>query len=440
MRINCLFILLSLVMGACTVRSVETVPENTSGTKAVERKRPEPANEVIRFLEAKIKVDHEDFVAHNKLASAYLQQMRETGNIEYLDMALEAARTSLAILPAESNKGGLAALTHAEFSSHDFVNARDHARLLIEIDPGKSRGYQLLGDVLYELGQYDEAKEAYEQMEDLGGHSELTRVAVEQRWAKLAMIYGERVKARAHMMSALRVAESLPVESAETVAWCKWQLGEMSMAEGDFDGAEKHFNSALKTFPGHFAATEALGHLRAARGDLQGAILSYQKASEEAPDPASVAMLGDLYQLTGRRDDAARQYAVFEQLTLAADDNKNLHGREIAMFYANHDIKTGEACDSAVREYETRRDIYGADVVAWACYKAGRTDEARLAIGDALRLGTKDAQLFYHAGMIEKELGNQNEARRFLKLSLKTNPAFDLLQAEKARDVLAAMP
>ena len=115
------------------------------------------------------------------------------------------------------------------------------------------------------------------------------------------------------------------------------------------------------------------------------------------------------------------------------------YSRELLMFYANHDIKTGEACDSAIKEYETRKDIYGADLLAWTCLMAGRLDEARLAMRDALRLGTKDAQLFYHAGMIEKELGNQNEARRLLKLSLKTNPAFDLLQAEKARNILATM-
>lgn len=425
-------------MTSCSVRDIQTGPKTVSAPTAAEQQRPEPANETIRFLEARIKADPDDFVAHNKLASAYMQQMRETGNIEYLDMALEAAKISLAVLPAENNKGGLSALAHAEFSSHDFVNARDHARRLIEIDPGKSRGYQLLGDALYELGQYDEAKAAYAQMDDFGD-SAMTRVAVEQRWAKLATLYGDRVKARSHMTNALRSAERAPLKSVETIAWCKWQLGEMAMAEGDFNSAEKHFNSALVIIPGYFAATEALGHLRAALGDINGAIGSYEKISADAPDPASAAMLGDLYQLVGRQDDAARQYVLFEQLTLAKNDNKSLHSREIAMFNANHDIKTNEACDSAINDYKTRRDIYGADTVAWACYKAGRTDESRLAMSDALRFGTEDALLFYHAGMIENGIGNKDKAREMLTLALKTNPAFDLLQAQKARAVLASI-
>ena len=432
-------IILSVALASCTVRDMHSGPVNIAAPTVAGRQRPEPANETIRFLEARVKVDPEDFVAFNKLASAYMQQMRETGNDVYLEMALEAAKTSITILPAENNKGGLAALAQAEFSSHRFVNARDLARRLIEIDPGKSRGYQLLGDALFELGQYNEAKAAFAEMEALAGDGAMTRVAVEQRLAKLATIYGDRAKARSHMTNALRFAQGASPGSVETVAWCKWQLGEMAMAEGDFNSAEKHLNSALDTFPGYFAATEALGHLRAALGDINGAIGNYEKAVSGTPDAASAAMLGDLYQLVGRQDDAARQYALFEQLTVTTDDNKSLHSREIAMFNANHDIKTNEACDSAINDYKTRRDIYGADVVAWACYKAGRTDEARTAMSDALRFGTKDALLFYHAGMIESGAGNKDKARDLIRLALKTNPAFDLLQSQKARAVLASI-
>jgi hypothetical protein len=38
--------------------------------------------------------------------------------------------------------------------------------------------------------------------------------------------------------------------------------------------------------------------------------------------------------------------------------------------------------------------------------------------------------------MIEKDLGNRTEAKRFLEQALKLNPAFDLLQAENARKAL----
>ena len=38
---------------------------------------------------------------------------------------------------------------------------------------------------------------------------------------------------------------------------------------------------------------------------------------------------------------------------------------------------------------------------AWTALRAGKIDEARAASKEALRLGTADARLLYHAGMIE---------------------------------------
>jgi hypothetical protein len=38
--------------------------------------------------------------------------------------------------------------------------------------------------------------------------------------------------------------------------------------------------------------------------------------------------------------------------------------------------------------------------------------------------------------MIEKELGNKKDAKEFLQKALRTNPSFDVLQAEKAKTAL----
>jgi len=57
-------------------------------------------------------------------------------------------------------------------------------------------------------------------------------------------------------------------------------------------------------------------------------------------------------------------------------------------------------------------------------------------ICEALRLGTRDAKMEYHAGMIQHALGNNHEATRHLQLALEINPSFDVLQAEVARGTL----
>ncbi|HEV8157389.1 MAG TPA: tetratricopeptide repeat protein, partial [Pyrinomonadaceae bacterium] len=88
------------------------------------------------------------------------------------------------------------------------------------------------------------------------------------------------------------------------------------------------------------------------------------------------------------------------------------------------------------KEHAARKDIFTADIYAWCLYKKGNFQEAKNIIQEAMRLKTKDARIFYHAGLIEKSLGNKKEAVQFLQKALKTNPSFDLLQAENAKSAL----
>ena len=48
-------------------------------------------------------------------------------------------------------------------------------------------------------------------------------------------------------------------------------------------------------------------------------------------------------------------------------------------------------------ELETRRDVYGYDLLAWSLFKLGRTDEAREAMTIALAQHTEDPLLRSHA-------------------------------------------
>ena len=57
----------------------------------------------------------------------------------------------------------------------------------------------------------------------------------------------------------------------------------------------------------------------------------------------------------------------------------------------------------------------------------------------ALVLGTRDASLYYHAGMIEHALGANAVARRYLSLSLEIDPWSHPAQVRRARAVLDAL-
>ncbi len=395
-----------------------------------------PANETIRFLEARVKNDPDDFIANNKLASEYLQRLRETGDITYLSLAAKAAKASLNTLPPEQNTGGLVATTQVEFASHEFTSALEHARRLIQIEPNKGYPFQFLGDSLLELGQYDEAEAAFKQMESLSGVQKFTRVAIEQRFARLALLRGDVQGCLRHFEVALKMANSMPEPPKETVAWCQWQIGETRFAGGDYEAAEKSYRDSLTTFPDYHRSLASLGRVRAARGDTTEAIELYEKVVKILPDPNYVASLGDLYKLTGRMQNAEDQYALVGTIGHLSELSGVLYNRQLALFYADHDLKSDEAYQNAVNEYQTRKDIFGADALAWTALKAGKLSEAQTAMKEALKLGTKDARLFYHAGMIENAAGNKDEAKRLLKLSLKTSPDFDPLQSVNAQSAL----
>jgi tetratricopeptide (TPR) repeat protein len=93
----------------------------------------------------------------------------------------------------------------------------------------------------------------------------------------------------------------------------------------------------------------------------------------------------------------------------------------------------------AERELRIRRDVYGWDAYGWTLYRLGRYEDARDAADEALRLGTRDARLLYHAGMISLALGDEDRARDELERALAISPWFDPLQAPVARRALRGL-
>jgi tetratricopeptide (TPR) repeat protein len=78
-------------------------------------------------------------------------------------------------------------------------------------------------------------------------------------------------------------------------------------------------------------------------------------------------------------------------------------------------------------------------VLAWTLYKTGNYREAKKYSDEALRLGSKDALKWFHAGMIALRLGDKMQAREDLEQALTINPHFSILYAEDARKALQTL-
>src|SRR5262249_13650633 len=160
------------------------------------------------------------------------------------------------------------------------------------------------------------------------------------------------------------------------------------------------YESALASFPNYHRALAGLAKVQAGQKRYQDAIAFYQRAIGVIPLPDYAAALGDVFTRIGRGVDARKQYDLVEYIGHLSAINKTVYNRELALFYADHDLKPAVAVDLARKELDVRRDIYTYDVLAWALLKNGEPRQALAEMQQALRLDTRDARLYFHAGMI----------------------------------------
>jgi tetratricopeptide (TPR) repeat protein len=391
-------------------------------------------DQTIRFHQSRVAADPDDPLAYNRLAAAYVQKARESGDLSYYGLAEKAAQRSLQLLPRGPSAAVAAALLAAvHLARHEFAEALGRARQASQSDPGEPTPYAIAGDALAELGEYEEAAQAYGRIANLDGPQ-----GADSRLAYLKFLKGDSRGAIASMQRAVTLVSS-GTPRGEPVAWARAQLGELYFQVGDLAEAERALTGSLSAAPGYHRALAGLARVRVAQGRDREAVDLYGKALAVIPLPEYAAALGDVHARAGRTAEANRQYALVEYIGRLSALNQVVYNRELALFYADHRRRLPEALDLARRELEVRRDIYTWDVLAWALYQNGRAAEAATAMVKALRLGTRDARLLFHAGMIHKALGEAGRAREYLGQALALNPRFHPLQADVAARVLAEL-
>lgn len=189
-------------------------------------------------------------------------------------------------------------------------------------------------------------------------------------------------------------------------------------------------------FPEYVHALAGLGKVQAAGGDYNEAATIYSQVVDRYPVPEYVAALGDVYFVAGLNDEAVQQYDLVRAIDRLYKANGVNTDLQMALFFADHDLLIDEALRQARAEYKRRGSVPAADVLAWALYKSGQYEEARLYAKEALKLGTLDATLLFHAGMIEFRLGESELARAYLEQAIDINPGFSVLYAETAIETL----
>jgi tetratricopeptide (TPR) repeat protein len=397
-------------------------------------------DDLIKSLQGRLKRYPEDHAAYAGLGAAYLQKGRETADAADYELAKGALEKSLDLLsndPAASF--AMTQMAVVCMFEHRFEDALTWAQRALALGSGDPSPWAIAGDALADMGDYKGAAEAYLRLQSSYG-SEDEKLALsyqrDSRMSFLRFVAGDTQGAVQFMRSAVGTAMETHMP-AENIAWSQYQLGEDLFLAGETNAAEKAYLASLAECPKYYRALAGIAKVRASQGRYAEAIGLYKEAIATVPYPEYAAALGDIYQGLGQLEEAKKQYELVEFIGYLTQVNQQIHNRDLALFYADHDLKLHESLALAQKELEVRRDIYSWDVLAWSSFKNGKLREAAEAISQALSQGTKDPQLFFHAGMIYEKLGDSAKAKDYLQRALDINPHFHILYAGTATETLA---
>lgn len=340
----------------------------------------------IADMELKLSAKPDDAVAAVTLADALLRQARVTGNAALAFRAERALSRVLAGQPDHHHACRM--LAAVQLSQHRFRDAIQTAERALQARRDDAWLMGVLGDAHLELGQYEAAFAAFETMGRLRPDA-----AAYARASYARELQGDWHGAIDFMEMAL---EATSARDPESLAWHHAQLGQLYLAIDRTSDARREFRHAEFAFPGHPFAGEGLARAMIAAGEHAAALARVRVQLSQAPSPSLLALSGDLLSALGRPEEAEAQYRLAE----AAWQTDAPEPARLALFLAERGRRIDEAVKLAERAAADRTDIFTADALAWAYFKAGRLDDAQAAITRALRTGSRDRAIQQHANAI----------------------------------------
>ncbi len=385
----------------------------------------------IAFWERAVRERHRnDMLSPRTLAGLYLQRYRETGDIDDVTRARSMALRSLSIEPRSI--ATLATLTSIDLTLHRFASALRENAAVLAFDPDEAGFLAQRASLLMEVGDYAGARAALDRIapRDRG---DPTAESVLARYDELT---GKLTAARGHLADATRFADFDETTLAQSRAWYHLRSGELAFEAGDVETAIAQERRALAIFPTYNLALKDLAKYELCVHRYALARDAATRGAAVTPFPETLGYEADAEAALGD----AHASAVTRDTIFAIERVGNAYGvndRLLAVYYSDHGLRPADALAIARREVRVRGDeIYAQDTLAWAAAMDGRWDEARAAMRRALRYGTADSLLQFHAGTIALHFGDAGAARRYFAAALARNPDFHPRFAEVARTEL----
>jgi tetratricopeptide (TPR) repeat protein len=358
----------------------------TSGPALVATSR-EGIDGTIARARLRVAADPGDGASAILLSDALMRAARVRSDATLAGEAERVLRSALAHGPSDYLLQRMLGVVY--LSQHRFAEALTAAEQARAVRPEDAWNYAVAGDALLELGRYEEAFDAFDAV--------MARRPDAAAYARVA--YARELQG--DLDGAVRLmgmaAESTSPHDVEARAWTFAQIGHLHLQQHKLQDAEREFNRAEFTFPGHPYASAGRIRLHIARGEYRQALRLVEQIAET---PESRAMAGDLQAYLGDRAAAEQSYQRAESLERDGWKYEQPQPAALARFLAERQRDIPTAVSLAEQAAGERQDIHTLDALAWAYFRAGRFEDAAAAIRRATRTGTVDPRIRCHEAAI----------------------------------------
>ena len=373
----------------------------SAGRCASERARTEATKESTREAEVRnadiaffaARAAHDPYGAGDRarLANLLLARARATGRYEDLVLAEESARASLGLRRGR-NRGGALVLINALMGQHRFREALAEAEQLELDDSTDVTIVSLTGEILLELGQYDEAARRFGRIGPA-----TTNLAAQMRVVRWKEVTGDLDAAHRLLLEARARAQHAFGLSREQRAWFELRVAEFAFRYGNEMEGREALSRGFSVSPGDYRL-----HAAAARYDLSRR--RWRDAADHAGqsldahfDPATLALLAQAER--GQGDSSAAREAV-DAMVVAIRGQPSAWHRAWSLALLDEGREMDQVLAQSRRDLEDRQDVYAWDLRAWALHRNGDDAGARDAMSHALATGIRDPQILAHAAAI----------------------------------------
>ena len=345
----------------------------------------------ITFFEARAARDPYSAGDRSRLGSLLLSRARATGRYEDLVAAERIARASVALRRGR-NRGGALVLTNALMGQHRFREALVEAEQLEQEDAADLTITSLCGEILLELGRYEDARQRFARI------GITTNLAAQMRLARWREVTGDVEGARQLLLDARSRAVGAFGLSREQRAWFELRVAEFALRYGHPADADEALARGFAIAPEDYRLHAVAAKAALSRRQWHDAAEHAGRSLDAHFDPAALALLAQAER--GRGDSAAAREAG-DAMVSSVQAQPGAWHRAWSLALLDEGRALDAVLAQARQDLGQRQDVYAWDLYAWALHRTGDDAGARTAMSHALATGIRDPLLLSHARVIQ---------------------------------------